>query len=97
MIRGMKPTPPPTGPYTPQEVAALRRVKVDTVYGWIDAGLLPATNEASVKSTRPRWRIEAEDLEAFKRRRRSTATTATTAPPAPSTGVKRRRGGRVYQ
>jgi excisionase family DNA binding protein len=56
-------------PLTPSEVARLRRTKIDVVLGWIHNGELRATNEASVGSIRPRWRIERADLEDFLRGR----------------------------
>jgi transposase len=40
-----------------------------TVLGWIHSGLLRAIDISRVTSSRPKWRITPEDLEAFEMRR----------------------------
>lgn len=53
---------------TPPEIAALLRVKPETVRTWIERGELPAVNIGS-GPRRPRLRIDPEAFEAFLRRR----------------------------
>jgi excisionase family DNA binding protein len=50
---------------TPQEIAAMLAVKVDTVLDWIHRGELAAINVARRLSTRPRYRVKATEFEAF--------------------------------
>ena len=61
-------TPEPTA-LTPPKVAKLLGVNPDKVLAWIRKGDLHATNVTAKPGGRPRYRIEREDLEAFKNRR----------------------------
>ena len=54
---------------TPQEIAAMLAVKVDTVLAWIHRGELIAINVARRPSTRPRYRVKAADFQAFEEKR----------------------------
>jgi len=60
--------------YTCTEIADHLRVDVDTVRAWIKTGELGAFN-AGNSQIKPRWRIDADSLEAFKRRRMATGPT----------------------
>ena len=51
--------------FSPPEVARLLRVDASAVRTWIVSGELVASNLASRGTTRPRWRISREALEAF--------------------------------
>ena len=66
---------------TPPQVARRLAVKVDRVRRWITAGQLRGINLGD--GSRPRWRIDPADLEAFLARR--------TASPAPRQAPRRRR------
>jgi len=57
--------------YTAAALAELYGVKVDTVLAWIHAGELAAVDVSRPGSQRPRWRISADAVEAFERRRRA--------------------------
>lgn len=50
---------------TPPEAAKLLRVDPETVIGWIRAGELRASNLARRGTTRPRFRIAREAIDAF--------------------------------
>lgn len=50
---------------TPPEAAKLLRVDPHKVVAWIRAGELRASNVATKRGGRPRWRISETDLEAF--------------------------------
>lgn len=55
---------------TPPEVARRLGVNPDKVRAWIAAGELRAVNVAQRHGlSRPRWRVDETDLEAFKSRR----------------------------
>ena len=84
--RAIPSTEPPARPpavaaewLTPPEVAALLRVRLEKVLGWVHDGRLLAVNVASDGSTRPRWRISQAALEAFLNARSNRAAAA--APP----------------
>ena len=62
--------------FSPREIAERYAVAPEKVLLWIDVGELAAVNVASPGSSRPRWRVTAEALEAFERRRAA-------VPPAP--------------
>ena len=61
-------------PATPPEIAKLMGVKSDTVRAWISAGHLEAINLADPGSSRPRWRVMPEALDAFLQSRSSRLT-----------------------
>jgi len=63
---------------TVAEVAAACRVSADVVYGWIDAGELPA-EDLGAGGKRATYRVDPADLDEFRRRRRTTRP----AKPAP--------------
>ena len=73
--------------HTPPEIAKRLRVSPETVIGWIRAGELLAINVASRTATRPRFRIKAEDLEAFELRRSAVPTPTTRRRRRPTPGV----------
>lgn len=50
---------------TPPEIAERLRVDPAKVVGWIRAGELRASNVATKRTGRPRWRISEADLQAF--------------------------------
>ncbi len=50
---------------TPPEVAALLRIRLEKVLGWIHDGRLLAVNVASDGAVRPRWRVSRTALDAF--------------------------------
>ena len=50
---------------TPNQLAKRWRVSPDKVAAWIRSGELRALNVASAGSTRPRWRIPPEAVQAF--------------------------------
>lgn len=50
---------------TPPQLAKRWRVKVTKVLGWIRSGELRAINLATKATRKPRWKIRAEDVEAF--------------------------------
>jgi predicted site-specific integrase-resolvase len=54
---------------TPEQVGELFGVSAEVVISWVQAGLMPAVNVASVQSTRKRYRMTDADIEAFKQRR----------------------------
>ena len=68
---------------SPSDLARHWGIKIDKVLGWISSGQLKAVNVASSTSGKPRYRIDAEALAAFKASR-------TVAPPEP----RRRRRSR---
>lgn len=62
---------PKTEYLTPEEVATLCGVSIDTVNGWIKSGDLKAFDFAGSNAKRRRWRVTREQLENFKQRRAS--------------------------
>jgi excisionase family DNA binding protein len=54
---------------TPPQLAKQLGVQAEKVLGWIRSGELRAVNVADRASRRPRWRISAEAMEEFFRRR----------------------------
>ena len=58
---------------TPVEIAEARGIDIHGVLALIAAGELAAVNWARPGSRRPRWRISAEALAAFERRRTAQA------------------------
>jgi excisionase family DNA binding protein len=54
---------------TPPAVAKMLGVNPDKVLSWIRKGELHATNVTAKPGGRPRYRIEKEDLDAFRNRR----------------------------
>lgn len=48
-------------------------VSEGTVLGWIHSGVLPAFDISRVGSSRPKWRITPEALEAFELSRQATS------------------------
>jgi hypothetical protein len=73
--------------WSPKEIAEYYGVSPRKPLLWIASGELCAVNIAgSVNAKKPRWRISAESLAAFERRRSSAATAQTKQP------VRRRRG-----
>lgn len=76
---------------TPPEVAAQLRVTPEKVIGWILAGELAGTNVAAKRNgIRPRYRIAAEDLADFLRRRSGAVEPRATRTP-PRRAVEYRR------
>ncbi|MCK6477198.1 MAG: helix-turn-helix domain-containing protein [Phycisphaerales bacterium] len=70
--RAIPSTEPPARPpavitewLTPPEVAALLRIRLEKVLGWVRDGRLLAVNVAADGSSRPRWRISRAALELF--------------------------------
>lgn len=59
---------------TPPQIAARLAVKSAKVIRWIVAGELVGINVANTGCTRPRWRVDPADLEAFLRRRSAVPT-----------------------
>ena len=57
---------------TPPEVAELLRVSHSKVLTWIGTGDLRASDLASHRGQRPRWKIAKSDLELFLARRAAT-------------------------
>ncbi len=55
--------------FTPRQLARRWNVHIDKVLTFIKSGTLAAFNVASVKSTRPRYRISIEAVAAFERDR----------------------------
>ncbi len=51
--------------YSVKQIQERYRVGEHTVLGWIHSGLMRAINISRVGSSRPKWRIKEEDLEAF--------------------------------
>lgn len=54
---------------TPKAVAKMYGVHVDTVRDWIRSKLLPATDCRRSTATRPRYRMDAEDIDQFEQKR----------------------------
>ena len=54
---------------TPPAVASIYGVKPDTVLAWIRAGELRAIDVSSRRSSRPRFRIDEDDLREFEAKR----------------------------
>jgi excisionase family DNA binding protein len=63
--------------FSPPEVAEILRVSHSKILTWIAAGELRASDLASHRGQRPRWKVSRADLESFLARR------STTAPPEP--------------
>jgi transposase len=55
--------------YTPPEVARRHRVSPVKVIGWLRSGELKGIDVSSAPGGRPRFRITADDLAEFERRR----------------------------
>ena len=73
-----KPKTAPSGMFTPPQVAEHLGVSPDKVRGWIAKGELNATNVATGKGGRPRYRISETDLADFQKKRQPSK------PPAPA-------------
>jgi excisionase family DNA binding protein len=71
-----------TAMLTPPELAERLKVHPEKIRRWIERGELAAVNVADRIGGRPRWRITAEALEDFLRRR---------ATPGPGPRIRRRR------
>jgi len=54
---------------TPQQIAKMLLVKLDTVLAWIHRGELRAFNVAKRPSTRPRYRVKVADFQEFQEKR----------------------------
>ncbi|MEX0655874.1 MAG: helix-turn-helix domain-containing protein [Phycisphaeraceae bacterium] len=80
-------TPPVTSKplaryYTPPTLAKLFGINVSKVLAWIAAGELEAVDVSNRPGVgRPRWRISAEAIERFERRRSSFTTNKPTTTP----------------
>ncbi len=74
---------------TVPEVAKQIRVAPGKVRTWIDSGELVAANVASAGSSRPIWRIAADDLAAFLQSRSAVRQSAPT--------VTRRKRSKAYR
>lgn len=74
---------------TPPEVAALLRVRGDKPLHWIATGELVAVNLAENPNGRPRWKISAEALADFLKRRQS-------QPPPKVTRQRKRKARKSY-
>lgn len=55
----------------PQQVGRRFGVTAATVIEWCDSGLMSAVDVSSPQSTRRRWRMSQEDIEAFEAKRGS--------------------------
>jgi excisionase family DNA binding protein len=64
-LRECRPTPRPDQPLTVPEVAKLLRVSPDKVLSWIRSGRLRGFNVAETETSRPKYRVSPEELEAF--------------------------------
>jgi hypothetical protein len=51
--------------FTPEAVGRRYGVSPETVIGWIEAGLMPATDLSKAGATRRRWRVTEEQIERF--------------------------------
>lgn len=71
---------------TPPEIAARLGVKADRVVNWIRTGQLRAVDVGD--KTRPRWRINPADLEAFELARSNLAKLPQSQPRRPRTPQK---------
>ncbi len=60
--------------YTVPELARRWRIGRTKVLAWIRGGHLPALNLAASTVGRPRWRVSAEAVAEFERRRSGTPT-----------------------
>ena len=69
----------PSGMLTPPQVAKQLGVSPDKIRAWIDKGELNATNVATGKAGRPRYRISETDLADFQKKRQPSKP----PPPAP--------------
>ena len=76
-------TAPARTKLTPPEVARRYRISPEKVVGWIRSGELRAIDVSARSSSRPRYRIDPDDLAAFEERRRVV--------PAPEPGRRRRK------
>lgn len=63
---------------TPPQLARERGIRVSHILKWIHSGELEAVNLALKRNGRPRWRISAEALKDFERRRSNVAVLAPT-------------------
>ncbi|MGH7137562.1 MAG: helix-turn-helix domain-containing protein, partial [Pirellulales bacterium] len=61
---------------TPPQLAKQLGVQAEKVLGWIRSGELRAVNVADRAGRRPRWRISAETIEEFLRRREAVPRSA---------------------
>ncbi len=68
---------------TPTQLSEEWGVSSDVILAWIHAGELPTFDVARPGCVRPRWRIERDSADDFKRRRAAT--------PAPKPARRRRR------
>ncbi len=59
--------------FTPEAVGRRYGVSPETVIGWIEAGLMPATDLSKADATRRRWRVTEEQIERFERNRSATS------------------------
>ncbi len=59
----------PRTSWTPPELAREWGVSPDKILNWIRSGELPATNMATHRSGRPRYRIDADGISAFRSKR----------------------------
>lgn len=59
--------------FTVREVCQRYGVTDQTVLGWINGGVLVAINVAGVGTRQPKWRITADALEEFERKRSSSS------------------------
>ncbi|MCA8995034.1 MAG: helix-turn-helix domain-containing protein [Planctomycetaceae bacterium] len=55
--------------WTPPELAQEWGVSPDKILDWIRSGELPAMNLAATQNGRPRYRIDQDGIDTFKRRR----------------------------
>lgn len=55
--------------YTPPQLAKEWGLDADKILGWIRSGQLIAVNMATTTGGRPRYRISAEEAQAFQKRR----------------------------
>jgi len=85
-------TKPTLRALSPQQVAARYGIAAIKVRRWIETGELGAVNVATrLGGKKPRWRVPAEALAEFERRRSSSATA--TRPPA----RRSRKTARVFE
>lgn len=79
--------------YTPKEIAAIYKCKIEKILGWIASGELAAINVASkLNGGKPRWVVTPESLADFERRR-----TIVVAPKTITRSSRRRESNDVPQ